>query len=229
MRVWLWCSWFSSTRAKVTKPKPRRGIFSSRLPCFRRVNLFRGSATSLSGRRPSVLAPYPLRWGTTCTWQSPISTWEHLQLWWDKTCGQKIWGYEYRNSPFHFAAMNLNFWWGKHALWERISRVLLENLIPTPKDTVERREMGIFGGLQRRHLWCQNSNSNLYVGISNKFCLPFENFCPRNMFGVKHRPWSRLGLVQFFETETVLVSEGPIPRWDRDPVSYTHLTLPTKA
>ena len=28
----------------------------------------------------------------------------------------------------------------------------------------------------------------------------------------KSRPWSRLGLVQFFETETVLVSEGPIPR-----------------
>jgi hypothetical protein len=27
------------------------------------------------------------------------------------------------------------------------------------------------------------------------------------------RPWSRLGLVQFFETETVLVSEGPIPRY----------------
>jgi hypothetical protein len=26
---------------------------------------------------------------------------DHLQLWWgDKTCGQKILGYEHRNSPF---------------------------------------------------------------------------------------------------------------------------------
>jgi hypothetical protein len=33
-----------------------------------------------------------------------------------------------------------------------------------------------------------------------------------SMTAVRIRPWSRLGLVQFFETETVLVSEGPIPR-----------------
>ena len=38
----------------------------------------------------------------------------------DKTCGQKILGYEYRNSPFHFAAVNLNFWWG-NMLCERES------------------------------------------------------------------------------------------------------------
>ena len=84
-------------------------------------------------------------------------------------------------------------------------------------------------GLWRRHLWRQNSNSNLYVGISNKFCLQFENFCPRNMFGVKHRPWSCLGLVQFFETETVLVSEGPIPRYVRyggkQGLLYVHIAL----
>jgi hypothetical protein len=29
---------------------------------------------------------------------------------------------------------------------------------------------------------------------------------------VATRPWSRLSLIQLFETETVLVSEGPMPR-----------------
>jgi hypothetical protein len=45
-----------------------------------------------------------------------LSSWCTAIPWWDKTCGQKILGYECRNSPFHFAAVNLNFWWGKHAL-----------------------------------------------------------------------------------------------------------------
>jgi hypothetical protein len=62
-----------------------------------------------------------------------------------KTCEEKILGYEYRNSPFHCAAMYLNFWCGKHAVRERISKGLLKNLIPTPKDTTERQKMGIFG------------------------------------------------------------------------------------
>jgi hypothetical protein len=32
--------------------------------------------------------------------------------------------------------------------------------------------------LPRRHLWCQNSNSNLYVGISNKLLPAIWNFLP---------------------------------------------------
>jgi hypothetical protein len=44
-----------------------------------------------------------------------------LQPWWNKTCEQKILGYEYRNSPFHFTAMNLNFSWEKMLLCERES------------------------------------------------------------------------------------------------------------
>jgi hypothetical protein len=52
----------------------------------------------------------------------------------------------------------------------------LENLIPTPKDT---KKMDIFG-------WSlEKANSN--------YCPPFENFCPRNLFGVKQAFFDRTG------------------------------------
>jgi hypothetical protein len=69
----------------------------------------------------------------------------HLQPWWDKTCGQKILGYEYRNSPFHFAAVNLNFG-GENMLCERESAKACWKISFQPlKIPLKDKKMGIFG------------------------------------------------------------------------------------
>jgi hypothetical protein len=94
-----------------------------------------------------------------------------------KHVGKRYWVMSTEIAHF-ILAVNLNFLWGKHALWERISKGLLENLIPTPKDTAERQKWVSSVGLRKRHhLWRQNSNSNLNVGISNKL-LPAIKFLP---------------------------------------------------
>ena len=51
------------------------------------------------------------------------------------------------------------------------------------------KKMGIFGCLWRRHLWCQNSNSNLYVGISNKLLPTIWKFLPTKSV------WCKTGLL----------------------------------
>ena len=92
-----------------------------------------------------------------------------LAPWWDTTCRQKIlMGYKYRNNPFHFGAVNLNFWWG-NMLCERESAKACWKISFQPlKIPLKDKKWVSSVGLRKRHLWCQNSNSNLHVGISNK-------------------------------------------------------------
>ena len=90
----------------------------------------------------------------------------------------QILGYEYRNRPFHFAAVNLSYFCGGNMLCERESAKACWKISFQPLKIPRKDKKWVTSiGFWIRQLWRQNLNSNLYVGISNK-SLPaiFENF-----------------------------------------------------